>query len=44
MRQQRQTSDKCENKVAAQQDSGLKAYEYCTKHNIHAQTFMHVEV
>jgi len=44
MRQQRQTPVEWENTVAAQQVSGLKAYEYCAKHNVHTQTFMHVEV
>jgi hypothetical protein len=39
MRRQRQTKDEWENTVAAQQVSGLKASEYCAKHNIYIQTF-----
>jgi len=39
MRQQRQSTEEWENTVAAQQASGLKAYEYCAKHNIHIQIF-----
>jgi hypothetical protein len=39
MRRQRQTKDKWRNTVAAQQDSGLKISKYCTKYNIHLQTF-----
>ncbi len=39
MRRQRQTKDEWKNTVAAQQASGLKAYEYCAQHNIHIQTF-----
>jgi hypothetical protein len=39
MRLQRQTKYEWKNTVAAQQVSGLKASEYCAKHNIHIQTF-----
>jgi len=39
MRHQRQTKEEWENTIAAQQASGLKAYEYCAKHNIQIQTF-----
>jgi hypothetical protein len=39
VRRQRQTKDEWKNTVAAQQVSGLKASEYCAKHNIHIQTF-----
>lgn len=39
MRRQRQTKDEWKKTVAAQQVSGLKASEYCAKHNIHIQTF-----
>ena len=39
MRRQRQTKYEWENTGTAQQVSGLKAYEYCAKHNIHIQTF-----
>jgi|TARA_B110000902_G_scaffold258462_1_gene328251 hypothetical protein len=37
--QQRQTKEEWKNTVTVQQAIGLKAPEYCAKHNIHIQTF-----